>query len=197
VIALSKVFRLDSATDHSVSEAEEKAWAVFPLTRLRPEQVAGSILQTSSISTINAESHILVRLARYNQENEFVTRYGDSGEDEFDVHGGTIPQRLLTMNGQLVHDKIKDDFANAGTRIAWLAPNDAKAVEVAFLAVLTRRPTPAEAEHFEAALANRLHANQNAPLSSQGSTDKISNRHQQMEDLYWTLLNSTEFSWNH
>ena len=49
-----------------------------------------------------------------------------------------------------------------------------------YLAVLTRRPTPEEAAHFEAALK-----------------DRDLNRPQRLEDLFWALLNSTEFSWNH
>jgi hypothetical protein len=180
VIASTEVFRLDSATEHEVGEAEEKAWAVFPLSRLRPEQVAGSVLQSASITTIDAESHILVRLMRQGQQTQFVQRYGDTGEDEFDNRGGTIPQRLLLMNGELVRDRVKDGPGTAAGRIAWMAPDDPKAVEVAYLAVLSRRPTPAEAAHFEATL-----------------TDRSMRRGQHLEDLYWALINSTEFSWNH
>jgi hypothetical protein len=180
VIASSEAFRLDSALNGGDEDAAEKAWAIFPLTRLRPEQVAGGVLQAASVSTNDADSNILFRLARYGQENEFVKRYGDSGEDEFDGRTGTIPQRLLMMNGALVDDKIKQSPFNASTRVAWMAPDDPKAVETAYLAVLTRRPTPAEAEHFEAALANH---------------DRT--RAQRLEDLFWALINSTEFSWNH
>ena len=180
LIASTEVYRLDSAVDHDVGETEERSWAVFPLTRLRPEQVAGSVLQAASVTTIDAESHILVRLARLGQQNEFVQRYGDTGEDEFDNRGGTIPQRLLLMNGKLVRERIQAGPMNATTRIAWIAPNDPKAVEVAYLAVLSRRPTPEEAAHFEKSLA-----------------DKSLDRPQRLEDLFWALINSTEFSWNH
>jgi hypothetical protein len=180
LIASSDVFQLDSAADSERSEADEKAWALFPLTRLRPEQVAGSVLQASTIGTINAESHILKRLVRYGEQNEFVTRYGDSGEDEFDAHGGTIPQRLLMMNGRLVLEKIKENPFNASTRIAWMAPDDPQAVEVSYLATLTRRPTSEETAHFEALLA-----------------DQQLTRTGRLEDLFWAILNSTEFSWNH
>jgi hypothetical protein len=179
VIANTEVFRTDSASEHETTDADLKNWAVFPMTRLRPEQVAGSVIQTSSVATIDARSHIFVRLARYGQQNEFVTRYGDSGEDEFDNRGGTIPQRLLMMNGKMVHEKIKNDPANASTRIAMMA-DDAKAIEVAYLSVLTRRPTPPEAAHFLAEIADRKWS-----------------RAQTLEDIYWVLINSTEFSWNH
>jgi hypothetical protein len=180
VIASSEAFRLDSAAEGDEGEALEKAWAVFPLTRLRPEQVAGSVLQAASITANDADSNLFFRLIRYGQENEFVKRYGDSGEDEFDEGAGTIPQRLLLMNGKMVHEKTAEGPFNAATRIAWMAPDDPRAVEVAYLAVLTRRPTPAETAHFEGMLA-----------------DKELTRTQQLEDLFWSLVNSTEFSWNH
>jgi Protein of unknown function (DUF1553)/Protein of unknown function (DUF1549) len=180
VIASTDVFRIDSAAEHELTEAQEKAWAVFPLTRLRPEQVAGSIIQAASVATIDAKSNILVRLAKFGQQSEFVTRYGDSGEDEFDGRGGTIPQRLILMNGKMPHEKIKNDPANASTRIAMMAADDTKAIEVAYLTVLTRRPTPSEAADFELDFA-----------------DKKLSRAQILEDLYWVLINGAEFSWNH
>ena len=107
-------------------------------------------------------------------------RYGDSGEDEFDGRGGTIPQRLLLMNGELMREKIKDSPFNASTRLRIQAPNEHASVEAAYLGILTRRPTPAEREHFEKFLA-----------------DPALPKAQRLEDLFWTLLNSTEFSWNH
>src|SRR5262249_28962175 len=142
VIAATEVFRRDSAAEHEITEGHERAWAAFPLTRLRPEQAVGAALQSASVATVNAEAHILVRSLRATQQNDFVQPYGDSGEDEFDGGGGTIPQRLLLMNGGLVREKIKEGPFNASTRISWLAPDDARAVEAAYLAVLTRRPTP-------------------------------------------------------
>src|SRR5205807_6736140 len=138
------VFQLDSASEPGITRAEEKSWAAFPVSRLRPVQVVGSILQASSVTTIDSESHILIRIAKLGQQNEFIQRYGDSGEDEFDKRVGTIPQRLLMMNGNLIREKITESPFNASTRIGWMAPDDAHAVEVAYLAGLTRRPTPAE-----------------------------------------------------
>jgi hypothetical protein len=181
VIAATQAFQRDSAADHELTEAHEKHWAAFPLTRLRPEQVAGSVQQAASLTTLNAETHILIRLITLGDRSQFVQRYGDTGEDEFDSRSGTIPQRLLLMNGKLVHERTKEGLFTADTRIAWQAPSDAAAVRVAYLAVLTREPTPAEAQHFAERLA--------------GTTGN--ERVQRMEDLYWALINSTEFSWNH
>lgn len=176
-----RVFQLDSAADFEITDAHEKAWASFPMSRLRPEQMAGSVQQAGSVTTISQDSHVLWRIIRAAGENEFVKRYGDTGEDEFDARGGTIPQRLLLMNGTLVKENTKAELLTASGQIGMMAPNDRAAVENAFLGVLTRRATLEEAAYFEARL--------------QGTAGD--ERQRCMEDLYWTLLNSTEFSWNH
>ncbi len=183
-IASTEAFAVDSATgpDVGLTGATGAAWAAFPIARLRPEQVAGALLQSASTETIDGESHILVRLATSGGVGEFVRRHGDPGEDELDLEvAGTIPQRLLMMNGDLVRKKTGDDLADASARIALLAPDDRSAVEAAYLAVLTRRPTPEEARHFAARLAGTRGADRKA----------------RMTDLFWSLLNATEFSYNH
>ena len=180
-IAATEAFQLDSGSDPEPTEAAESAWAVFPLTRLRPEQIAGGLIQSSSLPTVDRDSHIFVRIMRSAGENDFVRRYGDMGIDEFESGCGTIPQRLLMMNGKLLTEKIKESPFNAGTQIGMLAPDDRAAVEIAYLTILTRRPTPEESAHFEARLRGT----------------KSDERNRAMSDLCWTLLNSTEFSWDH
>ncbi|GAC1475489.1 MAG: hypothetical protein NVSMB9_28150 [Isosphaeraceae bacterium] len=184
-IAATEAFHLDSALpveiDSETFESAEKSWALFPMTRLRPEQVVGAVSQAASLKTLDADSPILVRLPRFFSEQSFVQRYGDSGEDEFDHRGGTIPQRLLMMNGELVRESTKPGIFNAGNRISYFAPSDQAAVEVAYVTALTRQPTAEESRHFEAKLAG-----------SRGD-----DRAAKMSDLFWVLINSTEFSWNH
>jgi hypothetical protein len=181
VIAASDVFQRASAAGHRITVEHESYGAVFPLTRLRPEQVVGSVLQAASLETINQQSHIIMKILRSLREKEFVKRYGDTGEDEFAGRGETIPQRLLLMNGNLVKETTRKSLFNAATRIGWLASDDRRAVETAYLVLLTRRPTPREMTHFLRRLAG-THGEE---------------RSQRMEDIFWVLINSTEFSWNH
>ncbi|MBN8419235.1 MAG: DUF1553 domain-containing protein [Verrucomicrobia bacterium] len=186
VIVSTQAFQMSSQSadpSHPVTTAAENAWAAFPVTRLRPEQMAGSVIQAASLSTIDAETHVLFRIKRNIDVANFVKRYGDSGEDSFDDGGGTIPQRLLLMNGNMITTNTgSNPFLNAGTRIGMLAPDNATAVESAYLSIFTRRPTPAEAAHFTTLLATAKSRN---------------SRSSAMSDLYWTLMNATEFSWNH
>jgi hypothetical protein len=186
IIAASEVYQLDSGAEFETTPQHEAEWAVFPVTRLRPEQVAGSIIQSSSLSTINAQAHLISQLAKFNSTNQFVERYGDLGEDEFIDRGGTIPQRLLMMNGELVKERSDNNpIQNASTRITMVTTDNEKAVETAYIATLTRRPSSAELAHFITRLNERF------PERDPAS------RSQKMEDMYWVLLNSTEFSWNH
>lgn len=183
LVAATEAFQLDSrSSEFQITPEHETKWAVFPLTRLRPEQVAGSLIQASVLTTIDANAHIFSQLQRYFQVNDFVRRYGDIGEDEFVEQAGTIPQRLLMLNGNLVQEHIQQNVVNnAAARIAVLAPTNEQAVETAYLAVLTRRPSSKELEHF----------------SQQIGRDNGRDRMRHLEDIYWVLLNSTEFSWNH
>ncbi len=186
VITSTQAFQMSSQSSdpaHPVTTVAENVWAAFPVTRLRPEQMAGSVIQAASLSTIDAETHVIFRIKRGIDVTNFVKRYGDSGEDNFDDAGGTIPQRLLLMNGNMITTNTSGNpLINASTRIGMLAPDNATAVEVAYLSIFTRRPTPAEATHFTGLLAD---------------AKSISSRSNAMSDLYWTLMNATEFSWNH
>jgi hypothetical protein len=157
------------------------AWADFPLTRLRPEQLIGSMLQARSLRTIDQNSHLLVRATRYFQENDFVKEYGDLGENELDEHSGTISQALLRMNGKLAADAIRAEPLNAANRLAGFAGSDANCLEDCYLVALSRRPTPAESDYFLQQLAG---------AGAKG-------RSQVVEDILWSLFNSPEFSWNH
>lgn len=180
VITTTRVFEASSVTDHPGAEAQ---WAAFPVTRLRPEQMAGSVIQAASLCSIDAEVPVIFRIKRDIDVRNFVKRYGDKGEDDFDNAGSTIPQRLLLMNGNMVTDHVKGNpLLSACTRIGMLSPDNRAAVESAYLAVFTRKPSAEESAHFEERLA---------------SAKSMSSRSIAMSDLYWTLMNATEFSWNH
>ena len=185
VIAATRAFQLDSAgaaEQEAVSPAHDRALASYPLTRLRPEQVAGSVLQAASLRTLGAETHVLFRIMGFFQRQEFIQRFGDRGEEELRPGNLTIAQRLQLMNGKLVRERSEENIVlNAPTRIAALAPDDAFALESIYLCALTRRPTAAESVHFQTAL--------------RGLEGKA--RRGVIEDIFWTLLNATEFSWNH
>jgi hypothetical protein len=185
VIASSTAFqRLSQHPAYDTGErldAVETEFAVFPLVRLRPEQMIGAMLQAASIKTIDQNSHLFTRFLRLVRENDFVRDYGDLGERELDDHSGTIPQALLRLNGRFAREMGDANPLNATGRIAAMAPTDADAIDVAYLCCLARRPTAEERAFFLAEIA--------------GPNGR--SRGEVIEDLYWTLFNSPEFCWNH
>lgn len=159
-------------------EALRESWAIFPLVRLRPEQVIGAMLQANHVRTIDQNSHVLMRLIRFARERDFVDEFGDPGIEELQERSGTIPQALLRMNGEFARElSATTPFAAPG-RISFVSGSPEKKIESAYLACLTRYPTPAELDYFVQQFAE-------------------SDPKELMEDLYWILFNSPEFSWNH
>jgi len=183
LISRSAAFQRNSLyTAGEVQPEQLKTWSVFPLTQLRPEQVAGSIVQASQLKTLDRDSLWLAQLARFGQMNDFLKAYGDRGEDELSIENETIPQRLLLLNGQMIRERTNPDpVANPIVRIANQTTNDTQCVEVCFLSVLNRRPNAEELQHFVQKIEG---------LKGQARTQAIS-------DLAWVLMNTTEFLWNH
>jgi hypothetical protein len=186
VIASTRAFRMssihpDEALTAAQTEQHERAWALFPLIRLRPEQVIGSMLQAGSVQTIDQNSHLLVRTVRFFRENGYINEFGDPGDAELEERPSTIPQALLQMNGQLVRELTEPSPFTAVGRIANMSSSPEKVLENCFLACLTRRPTQTERDQLLPPLAAK----------DQALADGA------VQDLYWALFNSPEFSWNH
>ncbi len=182
VLTRLNVFRMDSRLPGGVTSEHEQAWAVFPLIPLRPEQVAGSIVQACRLSSIDRQTSAILQLQAFGDQNDFIKRYGDTGEDEFKQDAVTITQRLLVMNGKLVKERTEDNplaKLNASAQIAALTKDHRAAVEATFLATLNRLPSAVELDSFAARL------------------ESSKNHSEAVQDLYWILLNSTEFAWNH
>jgi hypothetical protein len=191
-ITSSKPFRLksvveadyESLADVSYEEmisSLDESWGLFPMTRLRPEQIIGSMLQASSIQTIDQNSHMFTRFQRFTNERDFVNEYGDLGDQELVEQTGTIPQALLRMNSNMTRASVESGLLSACGRISNFCETNKHALEASYLVCLARQPTDDERSHFMALLAD--------------GTDN--RRNQIIEDIFWTLFNSPEFSWNH
>ncbi len=174
-------FRVDSRAGFEIGEAHQAAQAVFPLTRLRAEQVAGAALQSARIKTIDRQSSFASQMEQYGRINDFLKAYGDLGEDEFIGGDDTVPQRLVMLNGQLVNELAgKNPVTNACSHVAMFCDGDAESIETMYLSILNRLPTPREQTVWNEQLA-----------------DESVSRNQVLQDLAWVLMGSSEFGWNH
>jgi Protein of unknown function (DUF1549)/Protein of unknown function (DUF1553) len=192
----TKAFRMSSkhsadvAPESAENEADvarrmenlENNWAVFPLSRLRPEQVFGSMIQAASVRTIDQNSNLFVRFVKAIRESDFIREYGDPGGDELVERAGTISQALVRMNGKLTRETGKATPFTAAGRIPSVSSTDEHCVETAYLVIFCRRPTPRELEHWMTRLKEAGNGESRASI---------------VEDMYWAMFNQTEFSWNH
>ena len=99
---------------------------------------------------------------------------------EFTPRGSTVTQRLLLMNGDMVDERITTPI-NAPSQITLLSPDDQTVIENVYLATLGRLPSTELREYFVGQLQG---LNQDA-------------RYERVHDLFWVLINSDEFAWNH
>lgn len=184
MIAQTDAFQRSSRAEFPVTAQHEDEWAVFPLSQLRPEQVAGSVLQASKLTALDASSSIFTQLKSFGDLQDFLRRFGDRGEDEFTSDAVTITQRLIMMNGNMVQERTKQDLVNnASSRIATLVADDHKALELVYLSALNRQPSVTELAEFS------------RYLEENGQSGRA--RERAVGDIYWAIINSTEFSWNH
>lgn len=189
VIVATRAFQIDSqwsqgdsAETELIDQEYEKSWAVFPVSQLRPEQMAAAVHQACRLKTIDASSSIISQLEMFGGVNEFTAAYGSRGEDEFVEQSVTVPQRLLMMNGKYLSERIDNNpIMNASTRIAGLARGDETAVQTAFVSTLNRPADDQEQTYFVERLRGK----------------RGEQRSRELGNLYWVLLNSSEFQWNH
>lgn len=211
MIAQSDAFRLSSEStveDEAVYNTQVTSWSVFPLVRLRPEQIIGSLFQAGHIRSIDQNSNLIVRLQKFGSENDFINEYGDLGDDELLQQVGTIPQALLRMNGRFSAELSKVELLSAPGQLLRFSPDDWTLVENCFLTCLARRPTTEERELFLDMLAHTHDAENKGDAEKKEDPDKKTDaseddkkldrsREEVVQDVFWTLFNSPEFSWNH
>jgi len=113
--------------------------------------------------------------------NEFLTKFAST--EKITERQMSILQALTLMNGKLINDQTSLERSSflAAINDAPFMDVDAK-VEALFLATFSRTPSAAEAERF-------------GSYVQRGGIGNDSKK--ALTDVFWALLNSSEFSLNH
>jgi hypothetical protein len=101
----------------------------------------------------------------------------------------SMSQALHLANGETINEKLRSD-ASAAAKAAAGKESDPAIVERLFLSALSRRPTAAERERTIKALKD-------ATAGVADPKAAATSRRQAVEDLYWAVLTSREFLFNH
>ena len=98
----------------------------------------------------------------------------------------SVAQALHLANGETLNTKLRAPNG-AISRLAASKESDAELLDGLFKAALSRPPTPAERDRLLPLLAG----------ATEGATNPAEARRQAIEDLYWSVLTSKEFLFNH
>ena len=176
VIARSKAYQLTSRQTHA-SHADPRTLGRVPVKAMSGEQLFDSL----ATATGYFDSTSVRDRQFFGVRREFITKFGST--EKATEKETSILQALTLMNGRFVNDQTSLDRSQflAGVIDAPFLDTHGK-VETLFLGALGRQPAPAEAEKFGSYVDRG---------GASGDSKKA------ITDVYWALLNSSEFILNH
>jgi Protein of unknown function (DUF1549)/Protein of unknown function (DUF1553) len=203
-IALSEAYQVLPGTPAS-ADPENKLWSRFRLTPLGPEELLNAIFQATSIEA--AAQH--AGFANKDQLRfQLVRRYSflfDVDEDaDSPSYDGNVSQALALLNGSLVGIGSSAIPGSALEEVLEASGTDAQKIEKLTLRTLGRAPTSDEVERWTKYVASPPPVGAPAaapkpgdPLRRLGRRPNVDPRRAAFEDVFWALLNSSEFAFNH
>lgn len=160
------------------SQGETPKFSHFYTRQMSAEQ----LFQSLAVATQANRKGSLEEQARRRDEwmKQFVVAFGTDEGDETTTFNGSIPQSLMMFNGELIREAISTDPGSWLGSIAQQKGSVAEKVQILFLTGLGRRP-----RSEELSIANQLLV---ARKNDMGGM---------LQDMWWAILNSNEFIFNH
>lgn len=182
-ITLSKPYQLSSKTtkendadDPSVGELPK--FSHFYTRQMTAEQLYASLaVATQANRKGNLEEQ---QRRREDWMRQFVVAFGTDEGDETTTFNGSIPQSLMMFNGDLIREAIS---LEPGTWLHQLTTNRSKPeekVQFLFIAGLGRKP-----RNEEMTIATQILGARKGEVGGM------------LQDMWWAILNSNEFIFNH
>ena len=177
-ITLSRTYQVSSTGD-ATSQADPRLYTRTQVKGLSGEQLYDSLVMASGIrDNTNFQQRI------YNfgtPRGIFLDRFAD--QEKRTEYYTSIPQALTMMNNQLILDATHPDRSETlGAVTSSTFMSTTGKIETLFLSALSRKPTPTEAAKFA------RYVERDKALAAQKKS---------LSDVFWALLNSTEFKFNH
>jgi hypothetical protein len=172
-ILLTQAYQRAAASESADPQAASQValFARFPARSLTVDELYQSIVQATGHTGVDEAAE-----AEYSEQEQDQLAYSDRPVEFLGERAATVQRSLVLLNSPYVQEA-----AHYGSRVTLAAQGrrDAQAqLDFAFLAALARQPTAEESTKL-------------LPLLEAGKGG------QGLEDLWWLLLNSAEFSSNH
>ncbi|HWG46638.1 MAG TPA: DUF1549 and DUF1553 domain-containing protein [Gemmataceae bacterium] len=176
-ITLSKTYQLSSVHPES-TPPDVQLFARMPVKGLSQDQLYESLIVATGTPNPNANQR---RFAFNSPQNIFQAKF--TNQEKRTEYQTSIPQALALMNSKMIADAThpqRSEFLAAVTNAPFL--DTAGRIETLYLATLSRKPRAEELEHF------RRYIEKGGAAKDPKTA---------LADVFWALLNSTEFFLNH
>jgi hypothetical protein len=180
-ITATRVYQLTSRQTHP-SQADPRLFARAPVRGLNGHQLYDSISTATGFRDSIDPAYAFVFRGNNSPRAEFLEKFKAAAEQTSDRQTSVV-QALTLMNGRVLADATsleRSETLAAVVDFPLFTPADR--VEALFLAALSRRPRPKELQHY-------LH------YVESGGPRKDTRA--ALADVFWALLNSSEFAFNH
>jgi hypothetical protein len=226
-ITATQAYQLSAAMGAGKASAEIPLWSRYRLKPMEPDTLLDSLMAATGIEPVLEKvAGGSAQQVRFLMQKQFGFLFDVDEEFEQKDFEGTIPQALLLLNGNLVNRGASPIPGTALAETLALPGGSAKKIEALYLRTLSRPPTAKEYQRWSAFLTaprnvveNNGQDNRSAildrrlmrgrilrkgrapdPLNrfeSKFRTGKQTPEEQAYEDMFWALLNSSEFAFNH
>ena len=179
-VTATQTYQRTSAVTHP-SQKDPRKFARMPLRGLSPEQLFDSLAVATEYRETTPEDQIAVlRLNPQSPRAQFLAKF--PGQDAKTDYQTSILQALYLMNNDFIADRASTKTNRTLATLAAQRTGTARKVESLYLVVLSRKPRPEESERFV------------KYVDDGGATGDAGKA---LADVFWVLLNSTEFLLNH
>ena len=143
---------------------------------------AEQLYQSLSVATQANRKGSLEEQQRRREEwmKQFVIAFGTDEGDETTTFNGSIPQSLMLFNGDLIKEAISLETGSWLHGLAQAKSSPTDKIQHLFIAGLGRRPKPEEVSVAQQILVKRK--------------NEVGGM---LQDMWWAILNSNEFIFNH
>jgi hypothetical protein len=182
-ITLSRAYQLSSVANHA-SQNDPRLFARMSIKGLTPEQLFDSVVVATGYKEPAATGRRRIGFGLGSARAEFLAKF--ASQDKRTESQTSILQALALMNGKIIADVTSVDLNKSETLAAILDfplfDTHEKKIDALFLAALGRQPRPQELSRMT------QYVNSGGPRKDARAA---------LADVFWALLNSSEFILNH
>jgi hypothetical protein len=190
-ITLSTPYSLSSETN-STNKDDDQYFSHYPLKQMSPEQFFDSLIVASRANRAGTKGGWdQAEKMKAELQQQFTAVFNNDENTEADSFNGTIPQALLLMNGNIIQKAISKDEGSYLHESVMEVSKKTRGAEMAllndlYLAALSRYPNAREKQLAQLLINDTM-------MKSKDKDWAVA----AYQDIFWALLNSSEFVLNH